>query len=603
MIKTLYNIGKILRDKNPEWFYPWKDPFPGNDESDKIVIVIEVKDKKVNDEPKFENYKKINVDKYLYREAKQNATNLIPTFYLQAKTKKELQQEENAKKIKKIEASLKNYKHDFLENGEVEKVSKILNELELNNHKNYLLTFKIEGKYFGEFEKYKQLFYEDAYNKYSNASKSESKNCAVTYSQNDEVWGRVNTLGFAVTDQAFSRNGFNTDNSYKMFPVSPDAVKILDGAKDFVINNLSKGFSKLNYFILPHFININEETQKELLDSFLLKAQKAETSLYDESKSIIGFENLINEIVEDENLCVCGIYYDIFFYQINNAQFLIKLHLSDVLPSQFAKIFKVKGNVEKRYDIITRFKYKEEIIHYYLNLKNIKDFFSYTRQREIVFHPFFYKVVEAIFYNSGLNEEMVLNFFLKKIVDDYNTRHENGFLFSQSFKRSLVVYQFISGLGLFIKKSINIMEENSVVALAMDEFIEQNSTLLDSDYAKGVFMLGCLVQKLLKVQYKNLKSTPFDKRLNNLSIDNYELQRIFRETKSKLTQYGDSYTSLEARIFSLLSDQNKTEKLTRDKISYLFSGGLVMEDEFSKEMKRRKNIVNEKANQNENIEN
>lgn len=596
MIKTLYNIGKILRGKYPEWFTPWKDPFPGNDESDKIVVVIEVENKKVKDEPTFEEYKKANVENYLFREAKQNATNLVPTFYLQAKTNKELQQNENAKKIKKIKASLTNYKHDFLDKNGVEKVSKILNDLELNNQKNYLLTFRIDGKYFGEFEEYKQLFYDDAYNKYSNASKSQSKSCAVTYLKNDEVWGRVSTLGFAVTDQAFSRNGFDTDNSYKMFPVSPDAVKVLDGVKDFVINNLSKGFSKLNYFVLPHFININEEIQKELLDSFLLKAQTEETSLYDESKSIIGFENLIHEIIEDEKLCNSGIYYDIFFYQINNAQFLIKLHLSDVLPSQFAKIFKVKGNVEKRYDVMTRFEYKDEIIHYYLNLKNIKDFFSYTRQREIVFHPFFYKVVEAVFYNSVLNEETFLNFLLGKIVSDFNKRYENEFLFPQTFKKSLVIYQFISGLGLFINKNQNIMEENSVVALTMDEFVEQHNVLLDSDYAKGVFMLGCLVKKLIKIQYSNLKSTPFDKRLNSLSLDNEELQRIFRETKSKLTQYGDSYTLLEARIFSLLSDQNKTAKLTRDKISYLFAGGLVMEEEFSKELKRRKKL--EKQNNN-----
>jgi CRISPR-associated protein Csh1 len=595
MIKTLYNIGKILREEYPEWFTPWKDPFPGNDESNKIIVVIEVEDMKVKDEPTIEEYKKANVEKYLYREAKQNATNLVPTFYLQVKSNKELQKEENAKKIKKIEASLKNYKHDFLRNGGIDKVAKILNELELNNHNNYLLTFRIDGKYFGEFEKYKKLFYEDAFNKYSNASKSESNYCSVTYSQNNEVWGRVSTLGFAVTDQAFSRNGFDTDNSYKMFPVSPDAVKILDGVKDFVINNLSQGFSKLNYFILPHFININEEIQKELLDSFFLKVQKAETSSFDESKSIIGFENLIYEVVEDENLSQSGIYYDIFFYQINNAQFLIKLHLSDVLPSQFGKIFKVKGLVEKRYDIITRSENKDEIFHYYLNLKNIKDFFSYTRQREIIFHPFFYKVIEAIFYNSALNEETVINFLLGKIVSDFNKRYENKFLFPQTFKKSLVIYQFISGLKLFKNKKI--MGDNSIVALTMDEFIEQTNALFDSDYAKGVFMLGCLVKKLLKIQYNNLKSTPFDKRLNNLNLDNKELQRIFRETKSKLTQYGDSYNLLEAKIFGFLSDQNKTEKLTRDKISYLFSGGLVMEEEFSREAKRRKKIEEEKNKQ------
>ena len=259
--------------------------------------------------------------------------------------------------------------------------------------------------------------------------------CAVTYDKTDEVWGRIDTLGFAVTDQAFSRNGFNTSDSYKMFPVSPNVVKILDGTKDFVIKNLSKGFSKLNYFVLPHFINIEENIQEEILENFLIKAIRKETTFNDESKSIIGYENLINEIIEDEELCKTGIYYDIFFYQKNKAQFLIKLHLSDVLPSQFAKIFKVKANAENQYDIITRWEYKGQTHHYFINFKNIKDFFSEKKQREIIFHPYFYKIIEAVFYNSILNDETVLGFFLKKNIADFKKRNENPFIFSQNFKK------------------------------------------------------------------------------------------------------------------------------------------------------------------------
>lgn len=47
MIKTLYNIGKLLIVKEPDWFKPWEYPFAGTDESEKIVIVINIVNKKI----------------------------------------------------------------------------------------------------------------------------------------------------------------------------------------------------------------------------------------------------------------------------------------------------------------------------------------------------------------------------------------------------------------------------------------------------------------------------------------------------------------------------------------------------------------------------
>jgi len=198
---------------------------------------------------------------------------------------------------------------------------------------------------------------------------------------------------------------------------------------------------------------------------------------------------------------------------------------------------------------------------------------------------------------------MITRFFLEKIISFYKNRNEKGNWYSQVYKRSLVIYQFLIQLGLFTNKNQKNMKKNNLVTLTIDEFIEQHKSLFDSDYSKGIFMLGCLVKKLLKIQYANLKNTPFDKRLNNLIVDNKELQRIFRETKSKLTEYRISYSGLEAEIFNALADQNETAKLSRDRMSYIFTGGLVMEDEFAKETKRRKGVEEQKKESDNNSEN
>jgi hypothetical protein len=45
---------------------------------------------------------------------------------------------------------------------------------------------------------------------------------------------------------SFSRNGFDVKDSYKMFPVSPEAVKILEGAKRIIIDS---GFEPYSEFL------------------------------------------------------------------------------------------------------------------------------------------------------------------------------------------------------------------------------------------------------------------------------------------------------------------------------------------------------------------
>ena len=604
MIKTLYDIGKILIEKEPDWFMPWQDPYPGQEF---IVLVAEIEDLYFNGNLIPEISKRKNLKRYLYKKFTKDA-NIVPTFRV-TDGKKTFDRYVNCiEKYHSRKFGFQSIQKTKLKKAIIERylpLKEKLENYEFRNNKNYLLTIKFNDNWLGEDEYFFDFFQKDHLRSYFNKnysgevqSISDNKFCAVTEEQNT-VYGFVDTLGFTVDSISFMRNGFDQSNAYKMFPVSEQAVIVLEGVKNLLFNTISRNFlqsrkNNLKYLLVPHFININRKIQNEILEYYLLLSTKKQnhSTPGDESKSIFGNEEIVHEIIQTELLCNAGIYYDVFFYQKNKNQTLIKLHLSDILPSQFSRIFKVKNQIENRYDIITRWenKQKDGFDHYYINFFNIKDFFSTIRNKEPHLYPFFFKVVEAIFYNSRLNEELVIKYFLEKVVGLFKNRNEKGNWYSSTYKRSFIIYQFFNQLGLFTNKNNNIMEDKTFVALTMDEFIEQHKSLLNSNYAEGIFMLGCLVKKLLNIQYANLKSTPFNKRLNNLIVDNKEVQRIFRETKSKLTDYRVSYPILEAKIFNALSDQNETAKLTRDKMSYLFSGGLVMEDEFKKELERRKKM-------------
>jgi len=594
MIKSLYTIGKVLKDKYPEYFEPWGNPFRDDEENAK-VIVANIKNGKLEDNLEEENFRSEMIHKYLFRKLSgSRGTYLVPTLNFYNKiTNKDF---DRLKRVleNNIQFILKYLKSDKASITELYKeLRKKLRILNLNRDNKYLFTIKIDDKYLGEIEEFRNIIIEKAYSKYfkteTYTSKGENKICSVTYQQSDAVWGKVDTLGFTVNDSTFVRNGFDQNHSYKMFPVSPDAAIILEGTRRIIIEKFKGSqyyLSGLNYFILPHFVNVNDSLMKEILDIFM---GKVSIDLQDKSKTLFENEVLLNEIISEEKLNKNNIYYDIFFYQINKVQFLIKLHLNDVLPSRLRKIFEIKNRLENFYKNLTRViihknKKTEKVIDSFITFNTFKKYYSTVVKKKSIFHPTFFKIIESVFYGNYLNEIEILNSFLIQIISDFKNRNSDKYAFSQTVKESFVLYQFLFQLNLFKNKKYMEIQDDQKISLNIEEFINQHPDFFDSDYKKAIFMLGCLTKKLLFVQYSNLKNTPFEKELNNLSIDDKILNKILTKIKAKLINYRTSFPKLEQEIAKLIVNK---ENISRETISYIFTLGLIMENEFNEERKRQ----------------
>lgn len=601
MIKSIYTIGKVLAKQKDyeDYFNPWANPFP---KGEATVIVAEVENGQLLGELQLEKFSSSKVNKYLFREAKANATNLVPTFYLQAQSDPDKQSDSIRKMIKKAKASIVNYQHNFISKDQCDRIEQKLLALTLRQGTNHLFTMRINGKYFGDYEEFKDLFLKDAYQKYFKDSSSNSKVCAITYQAAKEVWGRIDTLGFTVNDAAFSRNGFNANDSYKMFPVSPEAVKILEGSRRIIMDNLSKNFFGLKYFVLPHFINHDEVIIESVMDGFIRQPVEPKATLDIQANSIINNENIIEEILKTEKLHKNNIYYDVFFYQINNAQFLIKLHLSDILPSRFRKIRDAKRNVENFYSLITTIhipgkgKAEDKSIPFFITFSNIKDYFSKRVKTDTIFHPFFFKILEAVFYGNSLNEHQVLVSFTDQVSASYKNRIENPYQFTNDVKHTFVIYQFLFQMNLFKNKPISPMENLNpgTITLTLEDFEKQHPLFFVIPIQKAAFYLGCMTEKLLEKQRYHLKSEPFSKYLNGLKIDEAQLKKIHLKLADKIRQYKDKFykseheyiEQLNATINPTLIENSNTSKTD---ISYAFATGMVMQKEFTKEKRKRQN--------------
>lgn len=626
MIKSFYEAGRLLSqlDGYKDYFRPWANPFPKL-RGDTKVIVAEINDGTLEPDLKVEDFKSAWVDKYLFREAKANATNLVPTFYLQAQADADKQADSIRKMVKKVRQSITNYKHTFITVDQIDAIERMLQAYPLNTSVSYLFTMKVDGNYFGDVQANRDLFITEAYQKYSNGSSATDKVCSVTYERSDEVWGRVDTLGFAVTDVAFARNGFDTSESYKMFPVAPDVVKTLEGAKRLILERLSRNFYGMKYFVMPRFLQkISNDSAELLWSEFLQKCDVQNTTLTTQFSPLIQNESIIGAILDSETLSRDTVYYDIFFYQPNNAQFMIKLHVSDVLPSRFRRIMRAKELVDRHYapivDLIPTFT-KGVFEKFTVTFSGLKDYFAKKVRTDWVFHPYFFRIVEAVFYNQKLDGEQLLRAFMDTIKVSFKNSGELPYQFSRDVRHTFVLLQFFYQLKLISFSDMELTEPQPV-GLTLETFEQHHPDLLTHPLRRAAFYLGCQTEMLLAKQQNYYKNQPFRQHLNGLNLDVEQLRKIHLKLTDKITQYADTGATDKRRFYSnelekiaemnvhinpiivLANDSklatNNDLQLSKADISYAFATGMAMQKAFTLEKIRLNKL--KKDNQSDNTD-
>lgn len=590
MIKALYELGEFIQKEYPDYFKPWENPFPDDGAHKMLVCTINAD---TVEGVRLEDFRSSWVDKVLYRPLPgANGTNLVPTlnFYI---AKQGAEADSIRKLLKKIKQSLKGYKKKLKKPLFSEEVLPAIEQQletlapQLDTSTSYLFTIKLNGKWFGEYAENRELFEQEAYGKYYQKSKAKNKVCAVTYQAVDEVWGRIDTLGFTVNHRAFSRNGFDVKQSYKMFPVSPEAVKILEGTRKFVDNKMTYNFSGMKYFMVPHFIGAVEEIKEEVIELFV---EKSTIQPLSNQNSIIGTEEMLYEIVEEEAL-QSGVYYDIFFYEPNQSQFLIKAHLQDVMPSRLRKIFEAKKANEKAFGSLNRiYQKKKEPAEYYMNMYRVKPFFSQKAGTNTVFHPYFFSIVEAIFYGppNYLQARTLFKHFVREIQKAFVQRSESGSLFYSLTNQAFALYDFFTRLQLIPNQSISQMENTRPIAKNWQDFLTERSHFFESEYEKGVFLVGALTQKLVEAQRKVLNNEPFLNQLNGLRINEKLLEKLWPRLLNKMREYDMHHypdvREMETEAGRLLTSKDAGKRIDfNDRISYVFTLGMSLQRYFRSE--------------------
>jgi len=581
MITTLYNFADLLKEDEDlmNYFSPAANPFEGREEKGRL-LVGEIKESKFQDFH-LQNFNSDLISKILYRRPSSRGTGIVPTIYVNLNGVE--------KTSNKLERSIKNNEKNISISNQKRLIDDFQN-FEFNNDYAYVVTLKIDGKWLGEINEFKKHFYNKSYKKYyhqSSKGKSAGENqvCALT-GKTGRVFGFVNTLGFAIDSQAFIRNGFDTSSGYKMFPVSEDAIPILEGARAILENKLAARFyDNIKYAILPHFVfQPDRDNATFIAENFLEKA-----AYNADSKKDAGSEGFINDteailqkIIESGELNRHDIYYSILFFEQQQAQFKIHLELNDVLPSRISKVLDSKKMAENRYKLLTSYTTKNgDKKSQHITLYRLKGYFSTGENNT---QPAYYKLVNSIFtgqpYDDSKLLKLVLNSWKTSFKKNY---HEKENYFNFLVKNSLGNLYFLHLLGIF--KKDNAMNGETTVPEKLDafHFIETHPAYFEKEYLKGAFIFGCLAARLLYNQPGNA----FMKDLHGLNVDRDLINKKFPKLISKLRQYGSEFPDLEAAAMKFFAEPN--EGVSKDDISFAFTMGLVLQKDFDRINKANKN--------------
>ena len=547
-----------------------------------------------------EEYSKDKLKEYLYKKGSPKGTDITPTSMVTER--------EKTFNIK-ILNWFKNYNSDKNNRNEMlrniypyieESKEKILQDLkEKTAIENNIISFKINGKYLGELEIFRNILVDKAsenfYKKFGKISKSENKLCSICKKKSDEVYGFVSTFNFYTVDKpGFISGGFRQKDAWKNYPVCLNCALTLEDGKKYLEDNLSFNFYGFRYLLIPKFMKgVKKDIQKDIFKK--IEIQKDPQFGKKAIKHLTNDENEVLKTMSEQRNYLNN---NFLFYSapkgFNGAVFNILLYIEDILPSRLKELFKIKEVVDQEeifqnceIDIYQdRKKIGKGPLEF--NFGILRTFFPRITNNR-TFNKYFLDIINKIFTKKPVEYDFLLNFIVKKIRDDFMQNYPTKIDTLKAF----MLLNYLNELNILKLKEEVKMETKNLFMMEREEkemeekvelFFNKFSDFFGSDIKKAIFLEGVLTQYLLNIQYQERKATPFRIKLKSLKVDEKQIRKLLPEIQNKLEEYGKNYyRDLESIISNYFISSGNEWNITNDEISFCFVLGMNLSYLFKKE--------------------
>lgn len=584
----MYEIGKYwIKKDNIDTVSILLDSNQLNKSSKSVIFVDLIKEgNEISfDKVSLEEFDKEKSSKYFYKKGTSRGTNITPTSLITEVEKtynmKFLKWFENHQKDDLLIENILNILNNNNDNI-ISEIDRIHSSLETEKKNNVILTirFVIDGNYsfINEYDLFKDILFSQASEKYYKLGSKESigKSSCYLCDQEKEVYGLVPSaikLTFGTGDKPGNVPEFKVENQWKQSSICSDCALTLEAGKKYVEKYLQFNEYRLNYYIIPKIFFNQEEVFDLLDDSFREYENKRHvenlTSEEDDFEDIISD---LDDIIEFKYL----------FFESSNSSFNILGYVESVLPSWLRRLYD-QQNLIKKLSIFNEDSLKENLSekivsdnlieylsinakypfntsNWYLSL--LRDFFPYNTANK-----YYLDLVTNIMGQKKINYDFLLSKFMDLIRSNWKNYDNENFIMKINVFKSLMLLLLFEKLELF-------KGEKRMSAEKYDS--ENILDMLTSPDKKACFLLGDLTRKLTYIQYKEINSTPFIKKLWDLNLSYEKIQKVYTMVINKLREYDRAYPNIEEEISLNLLKSEDNWNLNKDETSYYFVLGFTL---------------------------
>ena len=551
-----------------------------------------------------EEFRQKYLTKYLYRHGSSSGADITPTSKFAGDMKKTFKKK-IFRSIDDISREAENLGLDSKERKQVEKIRKALfaaetpiierliersEEIERREGAIITLVFQENKKreYIGDLNLFHKVLMckakEKYFKQYGKKSLGNNQMCSVCRKQQAEVYGFVNTYNFYTVDKpGFVSGGFKQQNAWKNYPVCFECAGNLELGKKYLNEKLRFSFYGFRYLLIPKFLSdsIMEETLDVLEDMFEHRATEMIEAGFDQTyiNRLTNAEDEIFDLISQEKDYVS---FDLLFYREKQSAFNILLHVEDILPSRFKRLFEIKARLDA-IDIFRKEVSKKDGKRLLIfNFRILRSFFPYVSKTRS-YDKHFLELAGKIFSLKPVE----YHFIMKAIVTKLRSRFVNDEYIKIDCLSGYLLLNYLGGLGILRKGGVgmeikliedlkeNFGSEDTSVSQKIELFFKAHSGFFDNAAKKACFLVGILAQKLINIQWREKNATPFRTKLYGLRLTEPLLKKISYEAQNKLEQYKKNYyRELEGVIAQYMVAGGSGWSLTNDEISFYFTMGM-----------------------------
>ena len=467
----------------------------------------------------------------------------------------------------------KEINHKNMQNGIEEYVSKdVLGSTRKNFVSNLnIFSLKINDQYITETEfdgDYIDIVYFERQGRFFDESEKMVKDHALcgTCNKKKQITGKIDIpTKFYVTSSPYFFENFNDNNAYKSFGICQECYQeVMVGISKVEQDYFGRLFNRLRYYVIPKNINDIENQDRALT---LIQDILADRPKGDEDH----FEKLKNLKRRDFKM-------DFLFWRPDQASFIVLDLIDDVAYKDLKFIFRSLREINQN-----TFGYQADTRNYKLYFNDLywllfPNYRSHKNPDTKLYRKEMLNLLDSIMKGK----EIDYNYLIRKFINLLNKRY----YFNKKNAKEVIAHPLKMNLMLsWLNQIINLkggykVREGSSLTEIEDkdirEFFEIHSdTYEDNSYRQGLFLLGILMNQVLKEQQKENKSANI---LDKLSFDGMPVRRVKKFTKdiTEILNIYDKY-NLNQLMHAQMIDRIQgieNSSLNKDEVVFYILSGL-----------------------------